>query len=84
MRGEAGNRDRSCGAGGNVASRECVNAFQRSEGSFGRREIGEGAMAYEAKTKATDADVDAFIAGSAKPADGRPITRRPTAGGPAP
>ena len=27
-------------------------------------------MAYEAKTKATAADVDAFIAGSAKPADG--------------
>src|SRR5690242_5241991 len=27
-------------------------------------------MAYEAKTKATDADVDAFLAGSAKPADG--------------
>jgi hypothetical protein len=27
-------------------------------------------MAREAKTKATDADVDAFIAGSAKPADG--------------
>lgn len=27
-------------------------------------------MAYEAKTKTTDADVDAFIAGSAKPRDG--------------
>ena len=27
-------------------------------------------MAYEPKTKATGADVDAFIAGSAKPADG--------------
>jgi hypothetical protein len=27
-------------------------------------------MGYEAKTKATDADVDAFIAGSPKPADG--------------
>jgi Domain of unknown function (DU1801) len=27
-------------------------------------------MAYEAKTKTTEADVDAFIAGSAKPADG--------------
>jgi hypothetical protein len=27
-------------------------------------------MAYEAKTKATDVDVDAFIAGSPKPADG--------------
>jgi len=27
-------------------------------------------MAYEPKTKATVADVDAFIAGSAKPADG--------------
>jgi len=27
-------------------------------------------MAYEAKTKATEADVDGFIAGSARPADG--------------
>ncbi|HEV2531893.1 DUF1801 domain-containing protein [Phenylobacterium sp.] len=27
-------------------------------------------MGYEAKTKATEVDVDAFIAGSAKPADG--------------
>ncbi|MGZ3377336.1 MAG: DUF1801 domain-containing protein [Phenylobacterium sp.] len=27
-------------------------------------------MAYEAKTKATDTDVDVFIASSAKPADG--------------
>jgi hypothetical protein len=27
-------------------------------------------MGYEPKTKATDVDVDAFIAGSAKPADG--------------
>ena len=27
-------------------------------------------MAYEPKTKATGVDVDAFIAGSAKPADG--------------
>ena len=27
-------------------------------------------MGYEPKTKATDADVDAFIAGSPKPADG--------------
>ncbi|HEY2356463.1 MAG TPA: DUF1801 domain-containing protein [Phenylobacterium sp.] len=27
-------------------------------------------MAYEPKTRATDVDVDAFIAGSAKPADG--------------
>ena len=27
-------------------------------------------MAYEAKTKATDADVDGFLAGSARPADG--------------
>jgi uncharacterized protein DUF1801 len=27
-------------------------------------------MAYEAKTKATDVDVDGFIAGSPKPADG--------------
>ena len=27
-------------------------------------------MAYEAKTKATEADVDRFIAGSPKPADG--------------
>lgn len=30
-------------------------------------------MGYEPKTKATDADVDAFIAGSPKPADGAVI-----------
>ena len=27
-------------------------------------------MAYEAKTKATDVDVDVFVAGSPKPGDG--------------
>lgn len=30
-------------------------------------------MAYEAKTKATDVDVDGFIAGSPKPADGATV-----------
>jgi len=30
-------------------------------------------MGYEPKTKATDADVDAFIAASAKPADGAAV-----------
>jgi hypothetical protein len=30
-------------------------------------------MGYEPKTKATDVDVDAFIAGSAKPADGAAV-----------
>ena len=30
-------------------------------------------MAYEAKTKATEVDVDAFIAGSPKPADGAAV-----------
>jgi hypothetical protein len=30
-------------------------------------------MAYETKTKATEADVDGFIAGSAKPADGAAV-----------